>query len=358
MGLEIFSENSEIKNSFLEKDREKLYTSVAPLFKGLKERYALTHLYFHLPDRTVFLRLHDKSLFGDEVKRKTLLNAEKTKEISSGLELGKTAFALRSVIPYYDKDQLIGYLEFGKEIDEFLDILKQEVGDDFVFLGKKELMERSEWEKTMSLKDVSSRWDDNETYVFLGSTNKDTHSSCSRFIDFSSTEDEFVGNEIVTEGEKKYQCSGFSVYDFEKERTGIILLKSDVSETLAFGDKQILSLVLFSGGIFFTFLILFEIVVWRIITSPLHRLLISIQKVTQNSRKQKINIESGYEVGKISSAFNEMIEVVENARENLEEKVLSRTEELEKVNKFMIGRELRMIELKKEINRLKKEKEF
>ena len=357
LGLRIFSENQEIKNIFLEKDRDALYATVAPLFEELKDQHDVTHLYFYLPDRTVFLRLHEKTLFGDAVQRKTLLNAEKTKEISSGLELGKTAFALRSVIPYYNHDELIGYVEFGREVDEFLDILKKEVGDDFVFFGKKEFLEQGEWEKVMTSKGWNVHWDENEAFVFLGSTSENVYTSCSS-LELSRSEEVVVGNAIIEEEGRKYQCSSFPVYDFQNERIGLIYMRSDITDTLAFGKKHIIYLILFLAGTFFVFLVSFRVLIETIISSPLKHLLVSLKNVSEGLKNQKIKVESGYEVSEISKAFNSMTEKIDSSQEHLEKQIMSRTKELEEVNTFLIGRELRMIELKKEIQRLKKEKEL
>ena len=41
-------------------------------------------------------------------------------------------------------------------------------------------------------------------------------------------------------------------------------------------------------------------------------------------------------------------------RKQIEEEIIKKNKELEKINKFMIDREFKMMELKKEIERLKK----
>jgi C4-dicarboxylate-specific signal transduction histidine kinase len=51
-----------------------------------------------------------------------------------------------------------------------------------------------------------------------------------------------------------------------------------------------------------------------------------------------------------------MVSKLKEARENLEDKIKKRTSDLEKTNKFMVGRELKMMELKKEIDSLKNKK--
>jgi len=51
------------------------------------------------------------------------------------------------------------------------------------------------------------------------------------------------------------------------------------------------------------------------------------------------------------------LEASENERKQAEEKLMKKTEELERFNKLAVGRELKMIELKKEINALSEQLE-
>ena len=81
----------------------------------------------------------------------------------------------------------------------------------------------------------------------------------------------------------------------------------------------------------------------------------------------KIDIKTNDEIGEIAHVFNNMTEDLEKSRKTLEEysktleqKVQERTgelnskvEELQRMNTIMVGRELKMTELKKEIEELK-----
>ena len=177
-------------------------------------------------------------------------------------------------------------------------------------------------------------------------------------MELSRSEEVVVGNAIIEEEGRKYQCSSFPIYNFENERIGLISIRIDITDTLAFGKKHIIYFLLFLAGIFFVFLVSFRVIIEIIISSPLRHLLVTLKNVAQGLKNQKINVESGYEVSEISRAFNLMTEKIDSAQEHLEKQIVSRTKELEEVNTFLIGRELRMIELKKEIQRLKKEKEL
>ncbi len=82
---------------------------------------------------------------------------------------------------------------------------------------------------------------------------------------------------------------------------------------------------------------------------------------------KRIDIKSHDEIGQLAASFNEMAEKLKEYYSGLEQKVLERTKELEtvrnslkenldesnRINKLMVGRELKMVELKKETEELK-----
>lgn len=97
------------------------------------------------------------------------------------------------------------------------------------------------------------------------------------------------------------------------------------------------------------------------IVRPLYRLRDLALKVREGDFKMRADTDSGDEISDIAFAFNDMIEHVSKYTDDLETEVKERTEEIrrkisesEKLDQFMIGREVRMVELKKEIEALKK----
>jgi len=126
----------------------------------------------------------------------------------------------------------------------------------------------------------------------------------------------------------------------------------------------------------------------RNLTSPLREISLTARKVARGDFKAKAKISSHDEFGELAENFNKMTEKLEKLKEDIEEeknilevKVKARTreleemnetlekqveertkemkkklEELEKMRKLMVGRELKMKEMKKELARLKEEK--
>lgn len=85
-----------------------------------------------------------------------------------------------------------------------------------------------------------------------------------------------------------------------------------------------------------------------------------IEKANETGKTQDLSIvlpESyNNEIGDLIRAINKSRLRLLEYRNDLDEKVLKRTRDLEKMNQVMVGRELRMIELKDEVSKIEKNK--
>lgn len=95
------------------------------------------------------------------------------------------------------------------------------------------------------------------------------------------------------------------------------------------------------------------------ITKPLSELAKATNKIKEGGVGTQVNIKSNDEIGVLSQAFNEMSVSIMKSQQQLEQRVKERTveleaknQELEDFNKVVVDRELKMIEMKKEIDRL------
>jgi nitrate/nitrite-specific signal transduction histidine kinase len=96
------------------------------------------------------------------------------------------------------------------------------------------------------------------------------------------------------------------------------------------------------------------LIVSRLVIQPLKIFTEAAKEVTKGNLDVKVNIEGSDEIGQLAKSFNGMLIELQGARENIEKKVAERTADLEKINNFMVGREIKMIDLKKQINELTK----
>lgn len=172
--LEALAADAALQEAFARRDRPRLLALAAPTFAALRDRYGVTHWYFHEPEpgRLCFLRVHAPPLYGDFIGRPTFTEAIAHKAISSGKELGRTAFALRVVRPWYRGDALLGYLELGEEIEHFLQRMHQQTGDEFAMLLLKKHLDEKAWALTRT-GPKRNTWAERPEVVLVDSTTPD-----------------------------------------------------------------------------------------------------------------------------------------------------------------------------------------
>jgi hypothetical protein len=145
--LDALMASERLRSAFRRRDREQLLAVAQPIFETMKERDRITHWYFHEPDpsRRVFLRVHRPALHGDRVERATLVKAAETGDLGAGLDLGRTAFALRVVRPWVVGGETVGYMELAEEIGHFLEAMKGRSGDEYGLLLLKAFLGEADW---------------------------------------------------------------------------------------------------------------------------------------------------------------------------------------------------------------------
>ena len=168
--LDALLASDDLRAAFVARDRPRLLAAAAPLFATMHARDRITHWYFIEPgpSPTVFLRVHRPELFGDVVDRATLRIAAETRELGAGKELGRTAFALRAVRPWFHEGKLLGYMELAEEIDHFLGAIKARTGDEYGLLVKKKFLDEKAWAAVLGPR--ANTWNDRPDVVVVDTT--------------------------------------------------------------------------------------------------------------------------------------------------------------------------------------------
>ncbi|MCP4021957.1 MAG: hypothetical protein GY729_08955, partial [Desulfobacteraceae bacterium] len=142
--------DDDLNKALKHQDRDQLLAMYRLLFLQLKNKYAITHLYFNAVDRTNIVRIHKPEKQGGLISRFTMLEAQQTGEISSGIELGSIGtFTLRVVQPVFEGPTLIGYLELGKEIEDILYSIHLKSNVELIVSIHKTGLTKKNWEKGM-----------------------------------------------------------------------------------------------------------------------------------------------------------------------------------------------------------------
>jgi len=82
---------------------------------------------------------------------------------------------------------------------------------------------------------------------------------------------------------------------------------------------------------------------------PLYEIKSATKIIIAGNFDKKIVVNSNDEFEELADSFNAMTDKLKQKTEGVEQKVKERTKDLETLNKYMVGRELKMIELKKRI---------
>ncbi len=321
------SQDPAIKAAYLEKDRDRLFARVWPLFNSLRGKTGITDFYFILPDGHVFLRMHDKGLYGDMVKGTSFLEARETKKPAWGIDLGKTAFALRVVTPYFRDGRLIGYLELAEGINHFLKYLKDRTMNEFSIVAAKRFINRQDWASVRRAEGLRDNWNDLKNHVIVGGTGG------GKLVADCFTEESIRGVEAgrgvlkqVQNGRQTYMCGGFSLDSAGGKHIGYILTLTDITAHVALA-RHANRILLGMAALFFLITFSAGVVISRFITLPLRKFAEAARAIGRGNLDRRANVSSTDELGELAVAFNEMAE----KRKQMEQHLKGHEEDLERL---------------------------
>ncbi|MGE5327766.1 MAG: PAS domain S-box protein [Thiobacillus sp.] len=329
-------DNPDFINYIKKNDRNGLYEHYLPLHLKLKEAYGITHMYFIYPDGKVFLRVHDQDNFGDIIKRKTFLNAQRNHTTSSGIELGKTAFALRIVKPIYDKSgNLVCYLELGQEIDHFLGNIKAKTSNDYLMLVNKDKISKKDYEN-LTLPGIRSKWNDISNLVSVSGTisvndkriqdiYEYINKNSSSLIGADSVKD--IGDEEI-DG-KISDISVFPVFDPNDQKIGVTMVIRDNSNQVAEINRlYILTILVVLLLVFITFTIVY-LLLRRVVIKPIEKIIDGIGYVKLGNLDFRFRNKVNDEIGELCNSYDEMISSLQKSRKDVDAKVREQTEDIQ-----------------------------
>jgi HAMP domain-containing protein len=306
--LDVFLQNESFTQVYSKKDRKMLLSAVEALYRRNRDLYGMTHFYYINNDGKCFLRVHKPELFGDPVNRVTLLQAKSTGRVSSGIELGKTAFALRVVSPCIYKGNQIGFVEFGEEIDHFDQIVKKETGSDVFVIVQKTLFNENDYRGTRKTANQRDDWDDLKNYALVSETSGDRGFFVSKILtegDIRSIQTPtFLGT--VTRNGRTLAKGAFPLHDVANKQVGAIMTLTDVTELMntekmALTYLILASIVLFLVSYWFTFRYLKAVII-----DPLINLSLRADEISMGKVEEKLETDRTDEIGMLIRSFDRM----------------------------------------------------
>jgi len=308
-GLESFATNAGFKEVFEKKDRAALQQMADELFRSNRDKYGITHFYFIDDAGVCFLRMHKPDFFGDAITRTTYKEAKEKQHMASGVELGKTAYALRVIWPYMYKEKLLGYVEFGEEIDHFDQIIKQKMGSDVIILGDKKFLDKAKYDELSIQGGKKNNWNDLKDYVVLSDTLEDRSYFLANIFNAAELKDVndpiFLGTHHY--GDRILSKGAFPFHDAEGKHTGIVYVLTDITEQVSQYRSFLLYIILIGIALFIFFLGLslryFHVKVFK----PISELAASADKISVGEDLDKeILSDRNDEIGVLTRSFDRM----------------------------------------------------
>ncbi|HSW97953.1 MAG TPA: HAMP domain-containing protein, partial [Candidatus Saccharimonadales bacterium] len=173
------------------------------------------------------------------------------------------------------------------------------------------------------------------------------------------------GSEVSLSVDKQYQSlssytneKGFLNY---KGNGWFVLIETPISAAFTPAIRAATKISLLLGPIIIILNGLLILFILRLI-KPIEKLTETVKQITAGELSKRVTVASKDEIGELGTAFNRMSDKLEESYRGLEQKIQEKTaalrtqiDEMESMNKLMVGRELKMAELKKENIQLKEQ---
>ncbi|MDP3464465.1 MAG: EAL domain-containing protein, partial [Sulfuricurvum sp.] len=156
-----------------------------------------------------------------------------TGKTASGLEIGPLGtFTLRVVQPVFDGTTLIGYVEFGKEIEDVLQTLHAKTNNEIALVIRKEHLKRQAWEDGMRMLGRKADWNqlsrDAVIYTSFGRLPNVVASMVQQHSAHQYDADDKSDQE-VSYSDKIWRVSMSPVQDVSGKEIGSLIIMNDIS---------------------------------------------------------------------------------------------------------------------------------
>lgn len=287
--IDLIKGQGRIQKEFLEGNREGLNDIVKDIYESLNQNNDITHLYFIDKNGKVFLRAHDCKMYSDTIDRYTFKRAQETQKPFHGIEFGiKKNYTLRVVHPWIVNDELIGYIEVGKEIDKVISDVALEFNME-IYIG----VEKSNYaDAPKDIKEVLENMHSAGDYYIVYSTNK-IPKNIAKLISIEHDKGEWID----IDGEN-FMTFTTSLIDVSKEHLGDIVylvnIEDDYKNLISEVKKDIMFMSF--GTLFLLFIgYMFARTKQARIDMLMNNLHSEIEKQTFAIKQQKIAFETLFE---------------------------------------------------------------
>lgn len=169
--IELVMRDRRLEAAFRARDRGRLLALSEPILNEIRARNRITHFYYILPDRTMFLRVQIPDQHGDRIDRFVLQEAQRTGKPFWGNEQGPFgSLTLRVNYPWFSDGKIVGYLEMGIEFEDIMQTVHKLLNADVFVAINKQFLNREKWESMKERVRPHANWDEFPAMVVLSRT--------------------------------------------------------------------------------------------------------------------------------------------------------------------------------------------
>jgi signal transduction histidine kinase/DNA-binding response OmpR family regulator len=312
--LQVLARDQALQEAFVKRDRDLLYNRAASIYADLSSVHKITHLYFHDLDRTNFLRVHHRPEFGDKIGRFTLVEAERTGQISSGIERGPIGtFVQRVVYPWVVDGKRIGYIELGKEFEDTAAAVHGKLDVEIIVAVDKKFLNREQWENGVKNHNRHTGWDQLPLYVVMDRTMDAMPDPVVKVL-ASQKNGELNGSQRFIWNGRTMEVFFLPLNDVRNQRLGTIVVLRDATATAKAARQSMVMISAISLSVGVMLVIFFYILLGRVERELARRTEALTAEITERTRAQ---------------------EELQEARDNLEQRVAERTAEVTRTNELL-----------------------
>lgn len=185
-GVVALEAQPEWQSLFTSGAKDSLYEATKPTFQSMKEAGEISHWAFVNEDGTILIDLGDPKAAGKKATGTSFEKAADAEEVVTGVDLGEGGAVVVATAPYLTASgQDIGFMQLGKDVNEFVEGMKRATGAEYALLLDKSAMDQEVYAKQREGLNLANNWDERENYVLAAATDE----SAAEQMKFNATPD-------------------------------------------------------------------------------------------------------------------------------------------------------------------------
>ncbi len=306
--LTVIARSESIKKAYISGNRAVLLKQAWPLFNNLRKNNRVSHFYFSDANRVNFLRVHKPDEYGDTIDRITTLRAAEARVPARGIELGPLGtFTLRVVLPWYDGETLIGFLELGEEIDHITNEVHRILGADLLVLVYERFLGLKQWEAGKKMLGHKDDWPRFGNTLVVGRAMEKIPDALATILERG--DHSYKGPLQAVEDGRDLYVTFLPLNDISGREVGDFIVVRDITGAQA-GYRNAITLTaiisVLVGGIVF---VIFYVILGKVEHDYRHQREIELQLSRMDSEQQKVmQVEKlsamGLMIGEIAHQLN------------------------------------------------------